>query len=641
MVDSAQPRIIMTLLVRNEQDVIAENILFHFHQGVDAFIVMDNLSTDATVEIVRDLAHTIPIELRHQRDDTYSQSVWVTEMARAAALEHGADWVINNDADEFWMFPNFDIRSYLRRFAEDVSGVVLQRHNAVLTQGESWNGFDAHPCSSVLFERNSLNQLGSPLPGKCLHRASAQVTVQQGNHGISDMPGPTVHCDLATILHFPYRCFEHYQAKIRLGGAAYARNTELKPAIGRTWREQHKIVDQPELFAFWNDLQCSPQRCIRGEMRGDMIREPRLRICLQRLLADWQGREIKRTSRHLMRDTAEHLRGFVGRSESIVGDIDAPQPRSLHYNNLPFIAQGPLLHQDRLFEFLERIDAVDPTSQFTELRDLISLFPRNEALLDWLAVVLRIRHSHAVRRLKERCSGKNIILHVSCRQYLHRSRQSLRSFADSRCVSVLVVGSDQGYPEQLGFEFDGELMILPVPDSYEKLASKVFFAYLILHLCDHSGFVVKVDDDVRLGDVERLDDLMERMKIQGHHYCGKLIQVSHRDQCHGWHLGKCTDPAMHVRGYQYPMPQVYASGGFGYVLGPKLLQECALMYLSMQSFFEMNCIQLEDVFVGLAAQGAGLAAITCEYEPLIHQGLGPYPDASMAVLPGLTRLPDA
>mgnify|MGYP001341806789 CR=1 FL=1 len=72
MVDSAQPRIIMTLLVRNEQDVIAENILFHYHQGVDAFIVMDNLSTDATVEILRDLAHTIPIELEekpseHQR----------------------------------------------------------------------------------------------------------------------------------------------------------------------------------------------------------------------------------------------------------------------------------------------------------------------------------------------------------------------------------------------------------------------------------------------------------------------------------------------------------------------------------------------------------------------------------------------
>jgi hypothetical protein len=64
------------------------------------------------------------------------------------------------------------------------------------------------------------------------------------------------------------------------------------------------------------------------------------------------------------------------------------------------------------------------------------------------------------------------------------------------------------------------------------------------------------------------------------------------------------------------------------------------MYLSMQSFFEMNCIQLEDVFVGLAAQSAGIAAVTCEYEPLIDKGLGPYPDVVMAVLPGLIRLPD-
>jgi len=641
MVDSAQPRIIMTLLVRNEQDVIAENILFHYHQGVDGFIVMDNLSTDATVEVVRDLAHSIPIELRHQQDDTYSQSDWVTEMARAAATDHGADWVINNDADEFWLFPDFDLRSYLHRFSTDVSGVILQRHNAVLIRGESWNGFEAHPSSSLLFERQSLNQLGSPLPGKCLHRASAQVTVQQGNHGVSGLPGQTVHCDRASILHFPYRRFEQYQSKIRLGGAAYARNTQLQAAIGRTWREQHKIVDQPELIAFWSDLQWSSQRCIRGEMRGELLREPRLRACLQRLLADWQVREIKRTSQQLMHDSAQHVRRYVGSAEEIVGDLDAPNPRSIHHNNLPFIAQGPLHHQERLFAFLEGIEAVDPSSQFNQLRDLISLFPQNEAFLEWLASVLRIRYSHAVRRLKEKCSGKTIILHVTCRQYLHRSRESVRSFANSDCVSLLVVGGGDGYPNRLGFDFDGELMVLPVPDSYEQLASKVFYAYLILYLCDQSGLVVKVDDDVRLQDPDRFDDLLQRMKTQDNHYCGKLIQVSHRDQCHGWHLGKCTDPAMHLRGYQYPMPQVYASGGFGYVIGPKLLQACALMYLSMQSFFEMNCIQLEDVFVGLAAQGAGIPAATCEYESFTDQGLGRYPDAAMAVLPGLMRLPDA
>ena len=55
---------------------------------------------------------------------------------------------------------------------------------------------------------------------------------------------------------------------------------------------------------------------------------------------------------------------------------------------------------------------------------------------------------------------------------VHRSRQSVRSY-NSDCVSLRVVGGGEGIP-RLGFDFDGELMVLPVPDSYEQLASKVF-----------------------------------------------------------------------------------------------------------------------------------------------------------------------
>ena len=50
-------------------------------------------------------------------------------MARLAATEHGADWVINTDADEFWMPRAGHAEGDLRRSPEPY-GVVfaLSRH---------------------------------------------------------------------------------------------------------------------------------------------------------------------------------------------------------------------------------------------------------------------------------------------------------------------------------------------------------------------------------------------------------------------------------------------------------------------------------------------------------------------------------
>ena len=47
-------RIVMTLLVRDEEDVLAANLDFHFAQGVDFVIATDNLSVDRTPQILRD-----------------------------------------------------------------------------------------------------------------------------------------------------------------------------------------------------------------------------------------------------------------------------------------------------------------------------------------------------------------------------------------------------------------------------------------------------------------------------------------------------------------------------------------------------------------------------------------------------------
>ena len=47
------PKLIMTLLVKNEEDMLEKNLQFHKAMGVDGFIITDNNSTDCTLNIIR------------------------------------------------------------------------------------------------------------------------------------------------------------------------------------------------------------------------------------------------------------------------------------------------------------------------------------------------------------------------------------------------------------------------------------------------------------------------------------------------------------------------------------------------------------------------------------------------------------
>src|SRR4051794_41165345 len=95
----------MALKVRDEGDVLEANLRYHHALGVDHFVVTDNGSTDSTPEILRryedaGLAHVIS---EPGTDYRIRGPAWLTDMARLAATELGADWVIHTDADEFWL----------------------------------------------------------------------------------------------------------------------------------------------------------------------------------------------------------------------------------------------------------------------------------------------------------------------------------------------------------------------------------------------------------------------------------------------------------------------------------------------------------------------------------------------------------
>lgn len=171
--------IVMTLLVRDEEDVIAANLDYHLEQGVDHIIVTDNLSVDSTPKLLKPYARAGKVTILDELQDNYNQHIWVTRMARLAE-EIGADWVINSDADEFWWPISGSLRSALETVPESVDLIACKRTNFLPSASSEGSFFGR----MVYREPESRNALDDPLPPKVCHRAFPDIYVAQGNHHV-------------------------------------------------------------------------------------------------------------------------------------------------------------------------------------------------------------------------------------------------------------------------------------------------------------------------------------------------------------------------------------------------------------------------------------------------------------------------
>jgi hypothetical protein len=281
-------KLVMTLLVRDETDIISSNIDFHLDQGVDFIIATDNLSIDGTADILHDYERRGLLHYIHQTDDNYAQYRWVTHMARLACTGFGADWVINNDADEFWYPELGDLKEVLGAVPPTCDALAIQRFNF---PPRPMAASDFFADAMTVRERQSFNALGNPLPGKVCHRAFADIEVEQGNHGarrnghaLAALPGPIA------ILHFPARTYRQFANKVSKGGAAYERNTCLPPEVGSTWRRLHQLYQAGELEALWRTMILDDSMLEAGLRAGSLVRDHRLEHFFNRRQA---GRSVR------------------------------------------------------------------------------------------------------------------------------------------------------------------------------------------------------------------------------------------------------------------------------------------------------------------------------------------------------------
>lgn len=260
----------MTLLVRNAESLLRQNLEFHLHQGVDFFIITDNCSDDRTAEVIDEYVRRGLARRIWEPGDDYSQGRWVTRMARAAAIDHGADWVINNDDDEFWSAGGRTLGDELALVDPDCEALVVERFNHPPVAGQDAKDFLA---AMVYRESRSTNVFGNPLPPKVCHRAYADIEVDQGNHGASRRGRPLVcrRAENMAISHFPVRDFDSFERKIVQGGEAYARNRELTPDIGYSWRWLYQLWRDQGLADWYERQLLQPEHIEEQLARGTLV----------------------------------------------------------------------------------------------------------------------------------------------------------------------------------------------------------------------------------------------------------------------------------------------------------------------------------------------------------------------------------
>lgn len=288
---ASRPRVVLTLLCRNEADIVAANIEFHISCGVDFIIATDNASTDGTTDILHSYESRNLLCLLHEPELTHDQAIWVTRMAQLATQEYAADWLIHSDADEFWCPTEGSLPDTLDAVPDHVSALAVGRMNFLPPPAGDPGGDTPFFQGQTIREICSVNSLGRPLPPKVCHRSHLDIQVDDGNHGVRRggeriMATPTNQLE---ILHFPVRNLNQLERKIIQGAEALERNARIDKATGSTWRSLYRVLQRDgSLAAHYDSISRSSKQIAEGLTDGTLVEDRRIQQRLTSVpAADW------------------------------------------------------------------------------------------------------------------------------------------------------------------------------------------------------------------------------------------------------------------------------------------------------------------------------------------------------------------
>ena len=193
-------------------------------------------------------------------------------MARLAATEYDADWVLNNDADEFWWPLGGTLKDMLAAVPDRYGQLVVARHNFLPRPGDGpfWERM-------VVRESASRNLLGDELEPNALHRAHPDVTVDHGNHWVTgEKMEVAPRLPLIEVLHFPARSYVQFERKVRQHARSYSALADRPAVVGRDQLAVYEIEQRGELPDWFSAAMRDHEGTASGLASGELVVDRRL-----------------------------------------------------------------------------------------------------------------------------------------------------------------------------------------------------------------------------------------------------------------------------------------------------------------------------------------------------------------------------
>jgi len=266
-------RLAMSILVRDEADIIAQNIRFHADNGVDCFIITDHRSVDGTREILQAMSQDFDITIIDDDSLIVDRDQCVSRMAHLVRERDQADWIINNDADEFWFPDHLNLKQaistellMLGEDATNVGSIYCERNNMIPSREQVLHPLytfkdniykvidtlTEQPLRHNWHESNG-NNLVQKISGKVISKVQGLTSIGLNNVDNTAQMLEKTNSHFIRILHYPVRSYAQFEMRVVNHGQGLAQTDRFKYAA----HQQH--------LKFWYELY------LQGELYSEYL----------------------------------------------------------------------------------------------------------------------------------------------------------------------------------------------------------------------------------------------------------------------------------------------------------------------------------------------------------------------------------